>query len=108
MFHRFVLTATACAALLPGAALAEPASSGANVFSGSGASTPGAVPTNGPLIIDLATTPERSSRPDDHWGEPLGADLVHSDKAKLGVRYFGEAGANGTTQAVGVKLTIPQ
>ena len=107
MFHRFVLTATAFAALLPAAALAEPAAPNTDVLIGVAVGSASG-PESRALITDMPTARDFGSRPDARWGEPLGADLVNTHKARLGVRYFGEAGANGTTQAVGVKLTIPQ
>lgn len=46
--------------------------------------------------------------PNDRFGDPLSTDLLGSDRIHARLRYYGESGAVGTTQAVGLNLTFAQ
>jgi hypothetical protein len=45
--------------------------------------------------------------PDNKWGDPLSKDLFDSGGVRASLRYYGEAGRNGTQQAVGINFSIP-
>ena len=42
------------------------------------------------------------------WGDPLSTDLLGDGSVHARLRYYGESGALGTTQAVGINLSFPQ
>ncbi len=46
--------------------------------------------------------------PNDRFGDALSTDLLGSDRVHARLRYYGESGAVGTTQAVGINLTFAQ
>jgi hypothetical protein len=54
---------------------------------------------------DVRTT---NAGPDDRFGDPLSTDLLGNDRVHARLRYYGESGAVGTTQAVGINLTFAQ
>ena len=49
-----------------------------------------------------------SSGPNAKWGDPLSTDLFGDGSVHARLRYYGESGALGTTQAVGINLSLPQ
>jgi hypothetical protein len=42
------------------------------------------------------------------WGDPLSTDLLGNGSVHARLKYFGESGAQGTTQAVGIKFSLSQ
>jgi hypothetical protein len=39
------------------------------------------------------------------WGDPLSTDILGNGNVHARLKYFGESGAQGTTQAVGIKFS---
>ena len=68
----------------------------------------GAAPTA--LSISSGLTDFHSSNlgPNDRFGDPLSTDLLGSSRLHARLRYYGESGGVGTTQAVGINLTLAQ
>jgi hypothetical protein len=49
-----------------------------------------------------------SSGPDAKWGDPLSTDLLGNGSVHARLKYYGESGALGTSQGVGINLSFPQ
>jgi hypothetical protein len=43
--------------------------------------------------------------PNSKWGDPLSTDILGNGNVHARLKYFGESGAQGTTQAVGIKFS---
>jgi hypothetical protein len=75
---------------------------------------PGTTPVGVPLNLQGAVQPMTSTSfntnhgPDDHFGDPLSTNIFGSDTVKAHLRYYGESGSVGSTQAVGINFTFAQ
>lgn len=72
----------------------------------------GGVNLSGPGVtlqgVDDGSGTAGSSGPNAKWGDPLSTDLLGNGSVHARLRYYGESGALGTTQAVGINLSFPQ
>jgi hypothetical protein len=81
---------------------------------GGGSGVPGSHPVGVSLNLNSAVEPMTNSSgdpnhgPDDKFGDPLSTDIFGSDKVHAHLRYYGESGAVGSTQAVGINFTFAQ
>src|SRR5262249_31385761 len=81
---------------------------------GGGSGIPGSHPVGVPLNMQSAVEAMTNSSgdpnhgPDDRFGDPLSTDIFGSDEVHAHLRYYGESGAVGSTQAVGINFTFAQ
>jgi len=101
---------------LPGSGSGGPGGPGGPGGSGGGSGPGGAGPTlsgyagatGGVDASGISEAHDLERESNDRFGDPLSADLLGSDRVKAHLRYYGQSSSTGTTQAVGINLTIAQ